>query len=271
MVVAKRAAKAAPVQRRAVLEVPLEEFNESLNLMLYAFPGMGKTVLAGFAPNAVFVASEPGVRAARRAGSTATVCRIQRSVDAWTWLRDAQNGKYDHREWVIIDTITMLQNKIMRTTLDEAHRRKPERDLDLPDRPEHQKVQNELKRWVEQVVDLPINKIWLAHAMRVEDEDGGAMMLPSIQGGADKGYVIANYVMALMSAVGYLQVVSLKDRGQVRRIRWQPYHDARKDILIQAKDQLNAFGKFTDDKTMPELISMIDAPAKQQRRKPANG
>lgn len=263
--------KAAPAQRRAVLEVPLEDFNESISLMVYAFPGMGKTVLAGMAPNAVFVASEPGVIAAKRAGSKAGFCRIRQSADAWTWLRDAQNGKYDHREWAIIDTLTMLQNKIMRTTLDAAHARKPERDLDLPDRPEHQKVQNELKRWVEQVVDLPINKIFLAHAMRVEDEDGGAMMIPSIQGGADKGYTIANYCMALMNSVGYLQVVNLKDRGQVHRIRWQPYHDPKKDMLIQAKDQFNVFGKFTDDKTMPELIEMINAPVKPTRKARTSG
>lgn len=259
---------------RAVAEVPIEDFNESTNILVYGFVGSGKTVLGGTAPNAVFVGCEPGVISAKRAGSTATVVRIQNDKDAWTWLEDAQSGKYAHRDWAIIDTVTTLQSKFMRGALDEMVARKPERDKDLPDRPEHQLSQNRLRRWVEQAVDLPMNCLFLAHAMRVEDLDGGGMFLPSIQGGADKGFVVANYVMALMNAVGYMGVRTIKKRGadprEVRRILWQPYHDADKDIVYQAKDHFNAFGKYTDDKTMPELIAMIDSTGKTPRRRTRN-
>jgi AAA domain len=263
----------AATPRRAVAEVPLEDFNESWSTLIYGYPGVGKTVLASTAPNAVFVACEPGVRSAQRAGSRAGMCRINNDSDAWQWLEDAQNNKYAHRDFVIIDTITMLQRKFMRGALEEMVAKRPDRDRDLPDRPEHQLSQNRLKRWVEQVVDLPHNVIFLAHCMRVEDSEGGAMTLPTIEGGADKGFVLANYVMALMSSVGYMGVKTFKDGSEVRRIVWQPTHDPNKDILYTAKDQLAAFGRFTDNTTIPDLLAMIgDVPnqAAQQRRKRAN-
>lgn len=265
----QRATAAASTKtRRAIAEVPLEDFNESYNMMVYGFPGVGKTVLAGTAPNAVFLGCEPGVRSAQRAGSKASMVKINESADAWIWLEDAQNGKYSHRNWVIIDTITMLQNKFMRTALDEMVARRPDRDRDLPDRPEHQLSQNRLKRWIEQIVDLPVNCIFLAHAMRVEDQDGGAMMLPTILGGADKGFVIANYIMALMNSVGYMGIKDVKTSvgvKSVRRILWQPAHDPKKDILYQAKDQLDAFGRYTDDVTIPDLVAMIETPIPLKR------
>lgn len=254
---ARRPPPTTTTPRRAVAEVPLEDFNESINMLIYGFPGCGKTVLGGSAPEAIFVGCEPGVISAKRAGSTASVFKVAKSEDAWTWLDNARNGKYAHREWAIIDTITMLQNKFMRAALDAMVAKRPDRDLDLPDRPEHQKVQNELKRWVEQVIDLPINCLFLAHAMEVNDKDGGVMMLPSIQGGADKGYIIANYVMALTNAVGYMGVKTLRSGKEVRRILWQPTHDPQKDILYNAKDHFDAFGRYTDNTTIPDLLSMI--------------
>lgn len=255
---------------RAIAEVPLEDFNESKNIMVYGFTGCGKTVLGGTAPNAVILGTEPGVIAAKRAGSKAGLVRITSSRDAWTWLEDAQNGKYSHRDWAIVDTVSMLQHRILRNTMKELVAVKPTRDIDLPDRAEHQKMQNELKRWVEQVVDLPINTLFLAHAMRVEDIDGGGMMIPHIEGGASKGYTISNYVSALMNAVGYMGVRTIKRRGEdpreVRRILWQPYHDADKDIMYQAKDQFAAFGRYTDDIDMPGLLAKLEQPTARRTR-----
>ena len=44
----------------------LADFAESINILLYGPSGHGKTVLAGGAPNAVFVSTEKGVIAARQ-------------------------------------------------------------------------------------------------------------------------------------------------------------------------------------------------------------
>lgn len=255
-------AKTAP---RAVAEIPLEDYNESINILIYGFPGCGKTVLAGTAPNATFLACEPGIRSARRAGSKAGMVKISNAADAWSWLEDAQNGKYAHRDWLLVDTATTLQRKFMRSALDEMVARRPDRDRDLPDRPEHQLSQNRLKRWVEQVIDLPQNVILLAHCMRVEDLEGGVMMMPTIEGGADKGYAVANYVMALMTSVGYMGIKTFKDGRETRRILWQPTHDPAKDITYMAKDHLNAFGRYTDDVTVPDLIARIETPKRRTR------
>lgn len=258
---------------RAVLGVPLEEFTTSKNIMLYGGIGAGKTVLAGQAPNALFLATENGVHAARRQGSTAQAHWIKTWDEAWAFLLAAEAGEVDRFQWLIIDTLSTLENRIMRTVLDEMYARSPRRDPDLPDRAEHQLRQNRLKKFVERMVDLPTNTIWLCHEMRVEDENGDVLVMPSISGGADKGYPIANYIMGLMDAVGYMRLVTDKKKEEHRRILWRPFTDSE-GRTYRAKDQFDAFGAWTDDWTWPQIIEAIgeetEAPApKPVTKRPA--
>jgi len=180
-----------------------------------------------------------------------------------------ERGRFDHRTWLIIDTISSLQNKNQNSVLDKAVADNPKRDPDIPATQDYQKQQNSLKRLVEYIVDYPINTIWLAHTLRIEDQDGGAMFIPTILGGADKGYPVANYVMGLMNAVGYMEMRGktvtegeVKKRTMVRRILWQPYHDEEKDTRYVAKDHFGAFGRFTDDLDFAGHMALI---AEKQR------
>jgi hypothetical protein len=221
-------------------------------------------------PNGVIVSCEPGTITAKRAGSKNGVVKLRDGTDAWTWMEDAQNGKYSNREWIAIDTLSTLERLFMKQAMKAAVAAKPHRDLDLPDKGEHQKAQNELKRFVEQACDLPQNVLFLAHAMVVDGPDGGEMYMPTISGGAVKGYAVCNYVMALMNMVGYLAVRSVKEGRnsiEVHRILWRAWHDEDNDVFYHAKDQFNALGRYTDDTTMPELISMINGPTTNRRRR----
>jgi AAA domain len=247
---------------RAVAEVDLQDFEESINMMVHAWPGQGKTVWSTGAPNCQLVSSEPGAIAAKRQGRRGVgLVRIKSWTDAKDWLTALEAGKFDHRKWAIIDTISTIQQKNQNEVLDLAVADNPRRDPDIPAIQDYQKQQNSLKRWVERVVDYPINTIFLAHTMRTEDQDGGTMFIPTILGGADKGFPIANYVMGLMNAVGYMEMRSVKtDDGQTmaRRILWQPYHDSKRDIRYTAKDQFDCFGRFTDDLDFPGHLALIE-------------
>ena len=262
---------------RAIAEVPLEDFNESMNWMVHAWPGQGKTRWAISAPNCVLVSAEPGAISAKRhirelGRSDVGLVKIGDWSDALAFRDALEDGKFDHRDWAIIDTVSTIQQKNQNEVLDKAVAENPRRDPDIPAIQDYQKQQNSLKRWVERIVDYPINVIWLAHTMRVEDRDGGAMFLPTILGGQDKGFPIANYVMGLMNAVGYMEMRQRKGENgkeMVRRILWQPYHDVDKDVRYVAKDHFGALGKWTDDIDFPGHLAMVlgdEEPAKPAKR-----
>lgn len=247
---------------RALAGVPLEDFNASTNIMVYGPVGSGKTVLAGSAPKALFWGCEPGVKAAKRQGSKARMIRISSWQQAWSLLLEAEGGDTGGHEWYIIDTISSFENIIMRSELDRAFQENPaKRSEYIPGIDQHQLRQNQLKRFVERMVDLPVNTLWLAHEMRPDNEDGDTVLLPSISGGADKGYPVANYIMGLMDAVGYINWAT--EGGQrVQRIVWQGMTVTKNKTttIYTAKDQFDAFGPWTDNWAMPDIIKAIGAP-----------
>lgn len=249
---------------RSTLEVDLEGFQESMNILVHSWPGQGKTVWATGAPNCTLASAEPGAVSAKLFGRKGVgLVRINEWEDALKLRTEIERGKFAHRNWLIIDTISSLQNKNQNSVLDKAVRDNPRRDPDIPAIQDYQKQQNSLKRWVEFMVDYPdLNTIWLAHTLRIEDQDGGAMFIPTILGGADKGYPVANYVMGLMNAVGYMEMRGKtvgEKQTMVRRILWQPYHNEESDLRYVAKDHFGAFGTFTDDLDFQGHLDLIEA------------
>lgn len=262
---------------RATLEVPLEDFQESKNIMIHSWPGQGKTIWGTGIENSTLIASEPGALSAKRFGRKVGLVRVHEWETALKVLRAVEAGEFSHREWLVIDTASTLQQKLQNSVLDKAVAENPRRDPDIPAIQDYQKQQNAFKRWVERMVDAPIDILWLCHTMRIEDRDGGVMYMPAITGGADKGYPISNYVMSLMNAVGYMEMRQVSKtvegrekpvKSMVRRILWQPYHDVDKDARYTAKDHFDAFGRFTDDLDFPGHLAMIDEPV-QEIKKPA--
>jgi hypothetical protein len=256
-----------PPRQRATAEVPLEDFNESLNMMVHAFPGVGKTRFGASAPNSVILSSEPGILSARRArhtGGAQSVVKVQVWQDAVDFVTAAENGDYAHRDWVVVDTASTLQEKDMKAVMAKLVADRPHRDEDLPDKAEHQKMQNSFMRWWERMIDLPQNVLFLCHTMAVDHPSGDTWYLPSIQGGADKGYRVANYCMGLVNVVGFMDRRMVDDPAregktkEVIRTLWQPYTDPEKEIRFTAKDHFSALGRFSDNLLMPALIEKIN-------------
>lgn len=247
---------------RAALETDLDDFQESQNWMIHAIPGQGKTIWATGAPNFSLWSAEPGAISARNYGRKGGLVRIKTWDDAVECRRALLNGEFDHRSWIIIDTISSLQNKNMTSVVDRAAAANPRQDPDIPAIPHYQKQQNSLKRWVENIVDYPnVNKIWLAHSLRIEDQDGGAQIIPTILGGADKGYPVSHYVMGLMNTVGYMEMRAKEIDGKkrmVRRILWQPYENPDTGLRYLAKDHFGALGVFTDNVDFSGHLALVE-------------
>jgi hypothetical protein len=252
---------------RATLEVNLDDFQESQNWMIHAIPGQGKTIWSTGAPNFSLWSAEPGAISAKNYGRQGGLVRVRSWADATRSRDDLLGGLYDHRSWVIIDTISSVQQKNQNFVLDKAVRDNPKQDPDIPAIQHYQKQQNSLKRWVEQIVDYPnVSKIWLAHSLRIEDQEGGALIIPTILGGADKGYPIAHYVMGLMNTVGYMEMRAKRDEEgksrMVRRILWQPFENPDTGVRYLAKDHFGALGLFTDNLNFQGHLDLVEAKKK---------
>lgn len=258
--------------RRAIAEVPLEDFNESTNILIHATPGVGKTRFGATAPNSVFLASEPGIISAKRArepGGVQSVVRAKKWQDAIDFLNAAEAGDFSHRDWIVCDTLSTLQEKDLKGVLDKAVADNPNRDPDIPAIQDYLKMQNSFMRWFERMIDLPQNVLFLAHTMIVDDRDGEKLFIPAIQGGADKGYKVANYCMGLVNVVGFMDRRANKAGEQVRRTLWQPYYDEEREIRYTAKDHFDCLGFASDNDTMPNIIKKIEASGTPEETKPA--
>lgn len=236
--------------------VDMNDLDETLNVLLYGDSGVGKTVWGGGAD--LIIATEKGLVSAKRQGSKAKAWPVESWADvqaAYEWVEDkCAEGVLGTRNWISIDSAPEMQQLLLRSILDKAVAQNDERDPDIPAIQDHQKWQNMFKRFIRLFNDLPVNVVWTATPMRVENEQGDPLVLPDFQG---KGFGISSWVCAQMSAVGFMKKVTIKvvpkDKSkepynkQVRQIHWQATGE------IFAKDRSDMCGEYTRDKGLREI------------------
>lgn len=244
----------------------LSEHTESVNALVYGDPGSGKTVLGGTAPEGLFLAIEPGTVAAARQGSAAMV------IDCPDWptfsavLNDLRRGnllnpKTGKRfKWIIVDSLTRLQQKMIEDIMRVAHKENKKRSLTVPDMLGHQEWQSRMKRVVNALNDLPENVLYTAHAMRAEDEEGEPIILPDLVGknGTQDPTTMSRFVCGTVGLYGYLKVQTDRKTGQ-------PIPDGKRRLIVQrsgpyfGKDRYNVFGGRIDSPNIAEIADAINA------------
>jgi hypothetical protein len=257
--------RGAPIDRTSDRKLPriapedLGDFNESVNILIYGDPGSWKTGTAGMAPRSVFLSTEKGVIAAKRLGSGSKVLRCPDwdHVEAGLNWIDEHEGEYD---WLIIDSLTKMQVLMIRWILKMANEDNEARDLDIPAIQDHQKWQNMFKRFVDRIIDMKINTIFIATMMHREDSDGDDLKIPDIQG---KDYAISGYVTAQMDMVLYIGIAPHKndDDPTVHRIlteAWGPYQWCKDRFMCLPRYIDVAEG---DTSVMGRIIASIEGSA----------
>lgn len=274
----------SPTLPRAIVD--LDEFTESKNIMVYGDTGVGKTELIGYLPGKVLIlSSENGTIVIKRMMSRLGISpkeakrfkvwqirSWQDLEEAFIWVRDYGVKVFD---WIAIDSATSVQQRAMRAAMEKAVKHNPaKRDIDLPDRGEHQKMQNAMKRMVGDFNELPVNVFWLAQAMRREDRDGNEIVLPFIMG---KDYEVSAWVCAQMQAFAYYAKRPAKVEVEGRRgkkitktvtqrvLIWDSFADSEK-VTYWAKDRYQVMPAYavmaTGEKqgtTFAELLASIDS------------
>lgn len=183
--------------------IDLDDYTESINAVIYADAGVGKTVFAG-TDNVLFLAlkNEKGTIAAARQGSKGKVWKINEwndLEDAYDWLYENPSHGFD---WVVIDSVTAMQKQCMRSILDNVVKEsKGQRDPDLPALQDWQKYYNLFDRFIAAFNDLPTNVLYLATEMQNEDPEGEEIVLPNLAG-RGSGYSISQGLCASVMVVG---------------------------------------------------------------------
>lgn len=247
--------------------ISLDEADEYVNLLIYGKPGCGKTVIAGSHPKVLFLAPEDdGTISAKRQGSVAKKWPIKHWTDMAEAVDDIEENIDEIREnfdWISIDSITFMQQLMLRYILEVAVEDNEDRDPDIPAIQDHQKWQNMFKRYVQAVNALPINVCWTALVRNEEDEDGEDFLTPDIQG---KGYQLSQTIASYMTSFGYMEVVPvrLRKNGEYvkdsegnqlyrydRRITWE---DQKK---IQGKDRTDVLAPYTTNLSLLQIEQLI--------------
>ena len=242
---------AATAKKRPQITVEdLADFNESINGLVHGDSGVGKTPFAGAAPDAVFLSTEKGSISAKRFGSKAKLIR------ATSWEKVESGIDYleenpDGFRWVIVDSITKMQQLLLRYLLERnvADGGK-NADIDIPQIQDHQKWQNMFKRMIDRLIDLDINVVFIATSMHKEDAEGDDLVLPDIQG---KDYAIAQYVCAQMDFVYCLKTATNKKTDEPE---WWLITKSRPPYF--AKDRYNAVDALVKKPDFAEIIEAIE-------------
>jgi hypothetical protein len=234
----------------------LASFTKSKNIIIYGPSGVGKTVLAGGAPRATFLSTETGVVAAQRAGHEAGLIYAPswEHVVAGLKLADEKLGEDD---WLVVDSVTKMQQLLIRWILKVNNQKNASRDLDIPAVKDHQKWQNAFARFIQKIIDAPYNSIMVATSMMKDDEEGDEIVLPNIVG---KNYTMAQNFCAEADMLLFYNVskTASTEDNTVRRILAQPYPP------WMAKDRYHCLGKFYDVEeddfgAMADIIELVEA------------
>lgn len=184
--------------------ISLQDEDEYVNLLIYADSGVGKTVLAGSDEDVLFIAPEDnGTLSAKRFGSTAKKWKItgwDDIVAAYEWLYTLDPIPFN---WVVLDSLTEMQDMCMRKILEEGMEINPSRDPDTPQLQDWIPYQNRFMRLVKAFNSLECNVLYTALQMEEETEDGETLALPMMQG---KGTQYSKKVASTMTSFGRMSV-----------------------------------------------------------------
>lgn len=233
------------------LAKPVSEVSTSVNMLLYGDSGVGKTVFAGSGrengKNDLIIDVEGGTLSAARSNSHTNVIPAT-DYDTFVSIVDAIEKEPDRFEWVVVDSLTKLQDVIWNKILEEAVAKSPSRSPYKKELQEYGEAQSRLKDLVERLKNSEANVLFLALADTEVDEDGNNVRVPSIHG--SQGRVQA-WVSAQMDVVAYLRVVQTKE-GNVRVSHFN------KTPEFYAKDRLKLYpGKGVKNLTLAKYTDKI--------------
>lgn len=250
----------APKRPRPPVVMDLADFDETINACIFGDPGAGKTPLGATLPRVLILAIESGTISAARYGRAQG--KVIRAFDfpaihrAFVWMRDVgiPSGEF---EWLFVDSVTRMQELLLRHILNMMKKAQPHRDADIPDKGEHQKWQVQFKKYVNNFNDLPVNVLWSAHAMRDIDFEDTMTVLPMLQGknGTDDPKTMAMWFSGTVSFLGYLGIDEENVEAEPNRRLVIKRSGDYIDYVV--KDRFDYGAPYIDNPNLSEVFAKI--------------
>lgn len=240
----------------------LANSTESINLMAFADPGAGKTVLAGTHDDMLIVSFEPGTISAKRQGSKAQLVSITEWRQFSGFLADAVAGKIINPKtgkpfgWYAMDTWTNGQQMIAQEIMISRNWKNRAKSLDQLEIQDYGEWQSRFKRATQTLCALPQNVLFTAHAMRTTDEEGNPIIIPSFYGkwGTDDPTTASQWMMGTVHGYGYLQVRTTVGDDPVDYRRW----NFKRSGAYFGKDRWGVLEPYVNKPTLTKIQKLID-------------
>lgn len=234
------------------------------NVMVYADPGAGKTVLAGSDLKVLYIATEiDGLMSAQTFGKGTNADRIlipdwETLINTYEWYDENQD---ELAQWdvIAIDSLTEMQYKakdyVLRMGANEKLRKgRDPRKMEIQDYGEQHTLLEEMVRGFN---DLPINVFYTATSKMVEGPDKETFLVPDLQG--KKEYGIAMKVASLMTTYGYMRVEEHEIPAPTEE-NPKAFKSVRRRVIywedsgtIRGKDRTNKLRPFTMNNTLQQI------------------
>lgn len=224
----------------------LRDAEKFIRMCIYGDPGVGKTPLIATAPKTLILDADNGVESAAVMGSKAERWRIRDWDDLTTAGEYLRHEGFKDFDWVWLDSVTLFQERGLDQIMRQLVAEKPHRKVYAADKGEYGQNMARIKIWFRELVDVPMNIGFTAHAMRTETDEGEVVYMPAVQG-KNMPDVLCGY----MNIVGFLTVGKVQGKP-VRVLRVQ------KDELHYAKDRFGAVpGGRMVNPSMPKLEALV--------------
>jgi AAA domain len=235
---------------------PVSE-SDKINIMLYAWPGVGKTRFIGStdrpAHSLIIRPPQDHTDSIRGTGVQEWV------VHNWTEMSEAleylRESRGDGFEWVWLDSISLYQDVGLDDIWEGVVARNPRRNQFGLDKGEYGINMTRLARWIRFIVGMQAFNFGVtAHPNEIPDpfDESGerTMLMPWVQ-----GKQMAEKICGYMNIVAYIRVVKDAKSGEYRRVMYANATDR-----WYGKDQFDCLtnGRLLDP-TLPKLVSKIEA------------
>lgn len=229
-----------------------------MRLVVYAYPGWGKTSLIATAAEAgqkvLIIRSSADLIPARALNSGAE----QFVADTWEKMTEIlmyfQSGNHPY-EWVWWDNISVSQDVLLDDIWAAVVAEKPHRGALTPqgglDRGEYGRNMERIQQWVRHMVGCKSFHFGImAHPMEGQhptNDEGGFLLRPYVQ-----GKQMTEKICGYANLVAFLELMEDENRKQTRRLH------TRESPRWYAKDQYDAFPLgYLDNPSLPAIQEAI--------------
>lgn len=173
--------------------------------LFYGPIGVGKTTLAATFPNPVFLDWDRGTHTLKTQAGFESIRVAQPSnfSESAAFLEGVAKGKLDC-ETIVIDTMTMMQNRLLVQLALEANAKEPAKyDIDVNSQRDYNKATNAIWKALWAYRELPMNLVIIAHHKEETNEQTGQFTIRP-----DLTPRLSNILCGMMDVVGFYQMTN---------------------------------------------------------------